>query len=112
MPSFVEIDGRRFDFARAKLELYHCACGEADWNLELVRVEAGVEQTMWLAGTVRASLERTADLHGCALQIEGRDLDELFGALLGLQITSYPGGQDVCSAALTASTRVSSSSSP
>lgn len=97
---FVEIDGKRFALSSAALELYHCDSGEADWNLKL----GHAERESWLSGTVAPSPTAAADLAGRELVIDNRDLDELFGHLLGRQITTYPGGQAVCRACFTVST--------
>ena len=35
----ISIAGQSFEFAAAQLVAYHCAAGEADWNVELI--EAG-----------------------------------------------------------------------
>ena len=102
MHSFVDIDGKRFELGSASLELYHCDSVEADWNLALDR-PAHDGQTMWLAGTASPSPRCIADLDGSQLRIEGRDLDGLFEALLGVPITTYPSGQSVCSASFLAS---------
>ncbi|KIG14957.1 hypothetical protein DB30_06146 [Enhygromyxa salina] len=120
MAGFVEVDGRRFEFGQAALELYHCESGEPDWNLELVRAAAVAGQQIWLASTVIANRSRlqeaagsgragnakptrASDLYGMEFRIEGRDLDGMFEQLLGVAITTYPNGQDVCSASFVAS---------
>lgn len=100
---FVEIDGKRFELDGATLVLYHCESTEADWNLELRRSVDGDEQILWLSGTVSPSPSRAEDLPGRELSIETRDIDELFEALAGTQVTTYPGGQGVCRATFTTS---------
>lgn len=97
MPNFIELDGQRFDFHDAALQLYHCASTEADWNLRLTRAD-GNSRVTWLGGTVGPSPARAEDLHERALVIESEDLDMLFGELLGEPLTTYPNGQDVCRA--------------
>jgi hypothetical protein len=93
--SYVEIDGARFPMTSAALELYHCDSGEADFNLEL----AG-SQTLWLAGTVTPAPKQPSELVGARLRLDPRSLDEVFEALLGTPITTYPNGPSVCEAFL------------
>lgn len=92
--SFVEIDEQRFELSDGRAWFYHCETTESDW---LLRVEREGTQ-LWLGGTVGPSPARVYDLEGAGLIIEGRDLDELFGQLLGEPIVIYPNGQHVCRA--------------
>ena len=55
----ISIAGHSFEFAAAKLVAYHCAAGEADWNVELVR--EGEFRLARTASGVRFSITLEAD---------------------------------------------------
>lgn len=90
--SHVRVAEQRFELDRAELEAYHCAGPEADWNLKLVRADG----CLWLAGTVEPGPRTIDDLDGAEVTLDLRSLDETIGALIGRDVTLYPGGQDVC----------------
>ena len=62
----ISIAGQSFEFAAAKLVAYHCAAGEADWNLELVREG----ESRWLSGTTVPGPRTPADLEGAAMRLD------------------------------------------
>lgn len=83
MGSFIEFDERRYPFVAVNLEL-----DGDDWSATLRRDGA---PTLELAGEVEDDGRLRLDL---------RALDEVFAALSGGAVTTYPGGQKVCAAHL------------
>ncbi len=67
----ISIAGTSFEFATAKLIAYHCASGEADWNIELVREG----ESRWLSGTIvpgpRTPADAVHDRHAFTLRWPG-----------------------------------------
>lgn len=75
MGGYIELDGQRHGFARARLRFEG-----SDWTLTLHREGA-------------PPLELAGEADGDRLRIDLRSLDEVLGALQGRPITAYPGGQ-------------------
>ena len=69
----ISIAGQSFEFAAAWLVAYHCAAGEADWNVELVREG----EFRWLSGTIGPGPRTPTDLEGAAMRLNPRSLDEI-----------------------------------
>lgn len=88
----IRIADRTYALSASEFVAYHCQQPEADWNLAL----AHQGRALWLSGTVIPAPLTVDDLDRATARVDLRSLDELAGALLGREVTLFPGGQDVC----------------